>query len=139
MKAASEPPTQPGTVFGTGLIFIGCGLMVYAAILLFAQGFTWLRSGLWQPLPMYSLFITEGGQRSAVALPGIDVKQNLALTLAPPLGSFNSVESFARSFTGNAEGAYMIAVDLLGRSLGGWSFVIACLAFYCGIKLLDLE
>ena len=137
--ATNKAPVTLEFIFGTALILIGFVLVCYAGLLLVAQGWTWLKSGVWQQLPMYSLFLTKDGQRWAVASMAIDQRQNLALAFVPAFGGYDGAESLARGFTGSAEGAYKIALHFVNLSLGACTFAMGAASFYFATKLLDAK
>lgn len=132
-----KPARRVAVTFAMTLVCAGIALLLYVALLLCAQAWVWLRFGVWQPLPMFSLFLSDADQKSAIASMAIDPNANLPLALVPSIGDYAGAESLARRFTGKAEGAYKIALYLVQQSLGEWSLALAFAAFFFAARALD--
>jgi len=98
------------------LMVVSWALNGYAVLLVFFQCLTWLKTGSWQPVPVYTLFVDLG------RLPPGDITP---LALVPSLADYNDPPSVARVVSGSAAGIEKLVTWLLETALSVWVFALA--------------
>ncbi len=116
---------------GTGAtvcFLFGVVLLGWAVLVFLVQCFAWLKTGLWQPIPIYAMFLPPALQTYMVGV--IPPGSITPLALVPSFGSYDSLESLARSLAGSAEGVFRILAWLLEQALAGWLVALALGSFF---------
>ncbi len=112
----------------TVLALFGLALLGWAALLFLLQCFAWLKTGVWQPVPMYAVFLSPALQMFMVGV--VPPGGVTPLALAPSLGGHDSLEAVARALVGSAEGAFRIVSWLFSAALAAWLIALAIGSFF---------
>jgi hypothetical protein len=107
---------------------------VWALAILAVQCITWLKFGIWQPVPAYALFLSPEAKVSSLRLTESGIS---ALDLVPPLASYNSPNSVVADLCGRMVGMSKIVGWLLDCSFGGWLVCLEIAAVWALIACAD--
>lgn len=105
---------------------LALALFLWGAAILLFQCSTWLRVGLWQPVPAYALLMTERARDFDLRM---TERQASPLDLAPSLGSYASFDAAQTAIAGKMVGLRRIVAWLLDIGLVGWLWGLALLSF----------
>lgn len=111
----------------------------WAGLIMSWQGGGWFRTGEWQPVPAYALFVNTDAQSN---LQVFGDKKGQPLQLVPAWGGPDSsdAEAIAESLAGKMLGMRKILLWLIELSLVGWLVVVALLFWGgAGMAILALE
>jgi hypothetical protein len=98
-------------------VLVAAALFFWALILVFAQCLGWLKSGQWQTLPLYAVFLSQESQDIALRMYETGIQP---LDLVPALGSSDSLTQVAGSFAGDMIGLRKVVEWLLDLPFTAW-------------------
>lgn len=129
--SAKNPPLQ-GTLLlrdnvAAGIQLLAGALVLWAVALLVLQAVMWLKTGTWQPVPAYAVFLSPTAQTFHLRL-----VEGLAspLRLAPSWASFDSLDAVVESIAGSFAGLAQIVRWGLDIALGAW---LLAASFACAL------
>ena len=120
--AAARLAAAVQLVFGVVLIPVVLAGPLWAAALVVVQCITWLKAGVWQPVPAFALFLSSEAQVLNLRLIGGSLS---ALDLVPSWGSFDSLDSVVLAVSGRMVGFGRIVAWLLELPLLVWLLAVA--------------
>lgn len=142
-----------GTAAAVG--FLALGLLLWAGALLLIQCTTWLKTGIWHPVPVFAVLLSRQAQTVNLRLtdgiptsrPGsasgtkrealISFVSHLTpLDLAPSWAAFDSLDGVAARAAWNMVGLARILRSLLDTAFSFW---LVTLAFVCVWAMVVLE
>lgn len=100
---------------GTACLFVGVACVGWAALVLLTQALGWLKAGEWQPVPLFSLFLSEVAQTDLQ----VYLAKPQALNLVPSWGDAAGVEDIAARVARQWLGMRQVLVWLLEWPLVG--------------------
>ena len=135
--------------------FLALGFLFWAGALLLIQCTTWLRTGIWQPVPVFAVLLSPEAQTVNLRLtdgiptsrPGsasgtkrevlISFMSHLTpLDLAPSWAAFDSLDAVAARATRNMVGLARILRSLLDTALGYWLVALAIACWWGWVVLM---
>ena len=117
-----------GIAAALGLLALG--LLFWAAPLLLIQCTTWLKTGIWQPVPAFAVLLSPEAQTFNLRL----TDGHLTPLDLPSWAAFDSLDAVAARAAGNMVGLAQILRWVLDTALGFW---LVTLAFACATVALD--
>jgi len=128
--------TARGTV-ATVIALFGVALLGWAALVVLVQCLTWLKTGLWQPVPMYAVFLSPTLQMFMVGV--VPPGGITPLALVPSLGDYDSLDTVVRTLVGSAEGAFRIVSWFFDVALTTWLVALAIGSFFFAAFVVSYE
>lgn len=107
------------------LVLLMTAFFAWAALLLLFQAIGWLKSGVWQPVPVAAVFLSLAGQDSSIRVAG---GSSLPLELVPSLAAFSVPSEAAQHVAGRMVGLGQVVVWLLDLSMSLCLCLLAMLA-----------
>lgn len=116
---------------------IGLGLMLpplWALALLAVQCITWLKTGIWQAVPAFAVFLSPEAQLINLRMTEGGLSP---LDLVPSLASYTSADGVVAAVSGRMVGVSKIVGWLLEVSLAGWLIGLSLAAYWALIAYAD--
>lgn len=92
-------------------------LLLWALALVFIQCLGWLKSGEWQPLPFYAVFLSQEAQELALKTYEARIQ---ALAFVPTLGNFEGLEQVSTALSSDMVGLRKVVSWVLDLPLVLW-------------------
>lgn len=112
---------------------VAVGMLLWAAAVPARQGLTWLKTGVWQPVPAFAVFLSPEAKTYSLKLTS---DKDTPLDLIPSLADFQSLDAVADSVSGRMVGLAIVVRWLLDSALALW---LAAGAFACYVLSLNIR
>jgi hypothetical protein len=121
----AKPENSALSVFAAVGMLAGFACIGWAALVLLMQILGWISAGEWQPVPLFSLFLSDGAQSNL----WVYLAKPQPLNLVPSWGDARGLDDIATALAGQWFGLRKIMVWLLDCSFVGALLTAAMASF----------
>jgi hypothetical protein len=120
----------------SALALTAMAFFLWALAIVCLQCLSWLKFGVWQPVPAYAVFLSPPAQAFQLVPLGLFEARISPLMAVPSALDFDSLDSMAAAFGGSMIGVAKIIAMLLGLPLSA-SLVAVAAACTWGASLIE--